>query len=54
MFEVRFFPIYGFSLGINYWDSTMDDTYDNTIETTHMIQLFFTLFGMSFIWYKDN
>lgn len=53
MFEIRFFPVYGFALGVNYWDSEMDDNYDNSIETTHMIQVFLTLFGISIIWYKD-
>ena len=53
MFEIRFFPFYGFALGVNYWDSEMANDYDNSIETTHMIQVFLTMFGVSIIWYKD-
>ena len=55
MFELKLFPIYGLVLGINYWDSYMD--YDDEFieedgESVHMIQFFFLIAGVSFMWYK--
>ena len=54
MFELRFFPIYGLVFGVNYWDSYMD--YDEFIEedgeSVHMVQFFFFIGGVSFMWYK--
>ena len=51
MFEVKFFPIYGVALGVNYWDSTMDIENDDVDETVHMLQIFTLIFGFSIIWY---
>ena len=53
MFEFQFFPVYGFAVGVNYWDSTMDDDEVNENDTQHMIQFFVFIFGLSIIWYKD-
>ena len=53
MFEFQFFPVYGFVVGVNYWDSTMDDDEVNENDTQHMIQFFVFIFGLSIIWYKD-
>ena len=33
MFEFQFFPVYGFVVGVNYWDSTMD--YTRSMKKTH-------------------
>ena len=41
MFEFQFFPVYGFVVGVNYWDSTMDDDEVNENDTQHMIQFLF-------------
>ena len=53
MFEFQFFPVYGFAVGVNYWDSTMDDDEVNVNDTQHMVQFFVFIFGLSIIWYKD-
>ena len=53
MFEFQFFPVYGFAVGVNYWDSTMDDDEVNENDTQHMVQFFVFIFGLSIIWYKD-
>ncbi len=55
MMELRFFPIYGLTIGVNYWDSYMDydlEELEEDGESVHMIQLFFLMAGVSFIWYK--
>ncbi len=57
MFEVVFFPIYGLVLGVNYWNSDMDEVPEflhideEEEEKTYMIQLFFLFAGISVIWY---
>ena len=56
MFELRFFPVYGLAVGINYWDSYMDyDPEDLKVdgESVHMIQFLFFIGGFSLIWYKS-
>ena len=53
MFEFQFFPVYGFVVGVNYWDSTMDYNEVNEKDTQHMVQFFVFIFGLSIIWYKD-
>lgn len=54
--ELRLFPVYGFALGINYWDSYMDydvEEVQEEGESVHMIQILLFLGGISFIWYKQ-
>ena len=55
MFEVKFFPIYGAAIGVNYWDSFIggDIETEDLEESIHMIQVFVLLFGFSIIWYND-
>lgn len=58
MFEVVFFPLYGCTVGVNYWNSTFDEWPEwmeddiEEEETQHMIQIFCFLFGFSVIWYR--
>jgi hypothetical protein len=57
MFEVVFFPLYGLTIGINYWNSSMDQWPDwmeepKDEEEQHMIQIFCFVFGFSLIWYR--
>ena len=44
MFEVVFFPLYGITVGINYWNTTMDEWPDwiekEEEEVQHMVQIF--------------
>jgi hypothetical protein len=43
---VQFFPIYGFMLGINYWNTTMDQDYiDGEVE--HLFQIMIGIVGIS-------
>lgn len=51
MFEVKIFPIYGAAIGFNYWNSEMDEL-EEPDEITHVFQVFFIVFGFSFIWYR--
>ena len=53
MFNVVFFPIYGAAIGVNYWDSFMENN-DEQEKSEHMIQIFLLVFGISFIWYKAH
>lgn len=49
---ITFFPIYGFMLGVNYWNSEMSE--DESPETEEqMIQLMFGIIGISFHWWRD-
>jgi hypothetical protein len=51
---VTLFPIYGFSVGVNYWDTHMkaeDDPHEG--EPEYMIQLLIGIFGISFHWWRD-
>ena len=52
MFEVKIFPIYGAAIGVNYWDSFMEEQDEEHDESVHILQVFLTLFGLSIIWYK--
>lgn len=51
---VQFFPIYGFTVGFNYWNSNLDEYQDEEeIETEHLFQIIFGIVGMSIhIWRK--
>ena len=52
MLEISFFPIYGFMLGINYWNEELDELENKHPDTQHMIQVMFLFFGVSFAWYE--
>lgn len=56
MFEIVFFPLYGITVGVNYWNTTMDQwpdwMEDEEEEVQHMIQIFCFFFGFSVIWYR--
>lgn len=47
---VQMFPIYGFMVGVNYWNSTMDPDVISD-ETEHLFQIMFGVIGISFhVW----
>jgi ferritin len=57
MFELVFFPLYGCTVGINYWNSGMDQwpewmDVQEEEEEQHMLQFFCFIFGFSVIWYR--
>jgi len=51
---VQFFPIYGFTVGFNYWNSSMDVFEpDDQPETEHLFQIILGIIGISIhIWRK--
>lgn len=47
---VQMFPIYGFMVGVNYWNSTMDEDIIAD-ETEHLFQIMIGIIGISFhVW----
>lgn len=49
---VQLFPIYGLMVGVNYWNSKMDD--DSVGETEHLFQILIGIIGISFhVWKED-
>lgn len=56
-FETIIFPIYGAMLGVNYWNSEMDDNFDQDEilkEKQHCLQFMFFIAGISFVWYSEK
>lgn len=49
---VTLFPIYGFMVGVNYWNTDMSEE-ENLDSDEHMIQLMFGIIGISFHWWRD-
>ena len=48
---IQLFPIYGFMVGINYWNSNMEELASDQDETEHLFQLMVGIIGISFhIW----
>jgi|TARA_R110001632_G_scaffold1979_4_gene8877 hypothetical protein len=50
---IQFFPIYGFTVGFNYWNSNLDEFEgeDEETETEHLFQIILGIVGMSIhIW----
>lgn len=47
---IQFFPIYGFMVGVNYWNSSMDELEGG--ETEHLFQVLIGLIGISFHYWK--
>ena len=46
---LQIFPIYGFSVGFNYWNYTMDEIESD--ETEHLFQILIGIIGISFhVW----
>lgn len=50
---VQLFPIYGFALGVNYWDTNMklDEEKEEDEQPEYMIQIFIGIFGISINWW---
>jgi hypothetical protein len=45
---LQFFPIYGFMLGLNYWNTDLDPDNQETDETEHLVQFMIGIIGISF------
>ena len=48
---IQFFPIYGLNVGVNYWDSDMDDLMEHQ-QKEYLIQIMFGIVGISLHWRK--
>ena len=56
-FNTIIYPIYGFLLGVNYWNSTMDHVViDSPIEDAdeHCFEFHLFIVGISFVWYTEK
>ena len=55
-FNTIIYPIYGFCVGVNYWDSAMDHVVlESEVEnqTEHCLEFHFGIFAISFVWYSN-
>jgi hypothetical protein len=55
-FNTIIYPIYGFCVGVNYWDSAMDHVVlesEVVNQTEHCLELHFGIFAISFVWYSN-
>lgn len=50
--EVKVFPIYGLTAGINFYSSDMDEGHEG--ESYEIYQIFLFVFGISIIIYKSD
>jgi hypothetical protein len=48
---IQFFPIYGFMVGVNYWDTDMSEEHPEDEEKERLFQIMFGLIGISFHWW---
>lgn len=48
---IQLFPIYGFNVGINYWDNSLNEDYNDGDEKEYLIQFMFGLIGISIHWW---
>ena len=53
MFEVEFFPLYGFTVGFNYSNDDLLDINEEK-DFKHTIQVFIGIFGFNINWYIDK
>lgn len=56
-FNTIIYPIYGFLLGVNYWNSKMDHVViDSPIEDSdeHCFEFHLFIIGISFVWYTEK
>lgn len=51
---LQLFPIYGFMLGINYWNSDLSDVPPDGGEKEHLLQFMFGLIGVSLHWWREQ
>lgn len=56
-FNTIIYPIYGFLLGVNYWNSKMEHVViDSVIEDSdeHCFEFHLFIIGISFVWYTEK
>jgi len=49
---IQTFPIYGFMVGLNYWNSKMDYLTNDDEETEHLFQILIGVIGISFHFWR--
>ena len=54
MFEIDFFPIYGFLIGVNYSNEDLEDLEVIADDKRHTLQFFFIIFGINVHWFTYN
>ena len=47
-FNTIIYPIYGFLLGVNYWNSPIEDADE------HCFEFHLFIIGISFVWYTEK
>jgi hypothetical protein len=50
---IQLFPIYGFNVGINYWDTDMSEDHPEGEPKEYLIQFMFGIIGISVHWWKN-
>ena len=51
-FAVDIAPLAGMLVGVNYWNSTMDEDFENP--TYHSLQVCFVVFALVFTWATER
>lgn len=51
-FAVDIAPLAGMLVGVNYWNSTMDEDFENP--TYHSLQVCFAVFAIVFTWATER
>lgn len=51
-FAIDIAPLAGLMVGVNYWNSKMNEDYENP--TWHSLQLAFGIFAIVFTWATEN
>jgi len=54
MFEIDFFPIYGFLIGVNYSNEDLENLEVIADDKRHTLQFFFIIFGINVHWFTYN
>ena len=52
---VQFYPVYGFMVGMNYWNSNMEGFHlSESEDTEHLFQILIGVIGISFhVWREE-
>jgi len=48
---IQFFPVYGFMLGINYWQKSFSEDFEDDDEEEYLVQIMFGIVGLSIHWW---
>jgi hypothetical protein len=51
---IQAFPIYGIMFGVNYWQKSFSEDFEDSDEEEYMIQIMIGLFGLSIHWWQEQ